>query len=777
MVEVKNPLATLMKQRYGISRQSSLTITDKDNLFSTFKKVANYIYKNDDWKEQDYCDAIKSYLENTQMGNKVLSVKRTSIGANKVGSSANGKDVFEVQSLSANKESKTRYMVIDVDNRSWKTQGDRWTHRNRDGVIWYTGNQNYTLGYGKLLHDIYNEWLRGPLKYHHDISPNDFKSFMSRFANHKYSSKTYSSEFEPELIGDLTHEEFIRATQQVDPNSKGRVLRPEFLNNHPEFKQAYGQLGMEYHFSDRVQQHYHLKHMCLEFVNKYLQNTYNIIRQQRYEHSLNQQARAKSWETKKNINKETKHIMKMTPLHKYFEGIELDNDVDLRQFSRFQDELMRLMKRLPTGPYKPILRLRKLGNHHASGMYVPALNTLIVDFRKPSEIYKDRAANGHEEASYSSFIHEYGHYLDRYLADKNGLSLSLQPKFLNIQQQYAKNLKNNSVLNTKDFDYYTTPTEAFARAFELYTHDDCGLRGNLNKDQLNGVEYQAFDQDLRAAVTNYFDSFKEIKELRRTLNIDTSVENEQHISDDRQNTKQLNDFEKLSAFSFDLLNKWTQDSHQLEELISASASHLDMCNPNRIIAYDKWGKEMPDLVSSSTLLKHGIAGYQYPKVSYIQGFAKVGQSWKSERLYNVSELFESMVNRPHHYDELKKIQANQRITGNPRTVTKIVERQIPNKESSGLSETDLVRNKISRYLLAQTYSDTKEKAPFRFTVAERKVIDNLSSKERQDLYTSSVRKSWGNESKIQQGLKHGLKRGIDLSGLNKSLTIGQQKER
>ncbi len=95
--EVRNPLTTLMKQRYGINRQSSLRLTDKDTLFSTFRKVANYIYKNGDWQEQDYCDAIKHYLEDTQMEDKVLAVKRTSIGASKIGNSAKGKEVFEVQ--------------------------------------------------------------------------------------------------------------------------------------------------------------------------------------------------------------------------------------------------------------------------------------------------------------------------------------------------------------------------------------------------------------------------------------------------------------------------------------------------------------------------------------------------------------------------------------------------------------------------------------------------------------------------------------------------------
>lgn len=770
--EVRNPLTTLMKQRYGINRQSSLRLTDKDTLFSTFRKVANYIYKNGDWQEQDYCDAIKHYLEDTQMEDKVLAVKRTSIGASKIGNSAKGKEVFEVQTNG--QKSKIKYMVIDADNHSWETQGDRWTHRNRDGVFWYTGNQNYTLGYGKLLHDVYNNWLRGPLKYHNDISPDKFKNFLSRFVKHSYSGKSYSSEFTSELIGSLTHDEFMKATEP-DEDKHRRVLTAEFMDKHPLFKQTYDQPGIKYYFYEESQKQAHMKYMCLSFINNYLQNTYNIIRQQRYEHSLNEQSHAKAWETKKNINKETQHIMKMTPLHKYFEGIELDSDVDLRQFSKFQDETMRLMKRLPQGDEQPILRLRKLGNHHAAGMYVPALNTIIVDFRKPSEIYKDQGATTHEEASYSSFIHEYGHYLDRYLGDRNGLSLSLQSEFLTIQQQYAKNLKAVSDSGAKEFDYYTTPTEVFARAFEIYTRDECGLRGNLNKNQLNGIEYQAFDQNLQEKLTNYFDRINEVHELRKTLNLDTSIEEEHHISDDRQNSKRLQKSEELAAFSTDLLEKWTKNSHQLEELISASPKHLDMCNPNRIIAYDKWGQNVPDLVSSSTLIAHGIPTYRYPNVSYIQGYFKKDKTWESQRLYNVSELSEAMINRPRDYAELKKIQHKQRVKGDEKIVGKIVDKQLSALQTN--ESLEAIKNKIAHYLLTQTYSDTNEKAPFRFTSEERKLVDNLPSKEKQELYTSAIRKSWKAEPKIQQGIKHGLKHGVDISGLSKSLTLKQSFNR
>ena len=777
-MEAKNPLATLMKQRYGISRQSSITITDKDNLFSVVRKLANYIYKNGDWKEQDYCDAIKFYLEDTKMEDKVLSVKRTSIGASKVGREAEGKEVFEVQSQSANKDPKLQYMVIDPDNRSWKTQGERWTHRNHDGVFWYTGNQNYTLGYGKLFNDIYNTWLQGSLEYHRDINPDDFKEFLSSFAKHTYSSKDYQYKFETDLIDKLTHEEFMQATKPDNHYKEARVLTSEFMENHPEFKKAYGQPGTTRYFYERDQTRSHMRYRLLQFIDKYLQNTYNIIRQQKYEHDLANTSYARSWETKKNINKETQHIMEMTPLHKHFEGIELDNDVDLRQFSRFQDEAMRLMERLPDGHEKPILRLRKLGNHRAAGMYVPALNTLIVDFRRPSEVYANRQANSKEEASYSSFIHEYGHYLDYTLRKEGTPPLSLKPEFAIVQQLYAHKLQNyKALLSSKDINYLTTPTEVFARAFEIYTHDDCGLRGNLNKDRLLGPQYEAFDKGLRMEVASYFDQIPAIRNLRKTLNIDTSVEPERTFSDDRQNSIELKEQEKLANFSVDLLEKWTKDSHRLEGLISTTPKHLDMCNPNRIIAYDKWGERMPKLVSSSELLKKGIAAKKYPQVSYIQGYVKHGQKWESERLFNTKELAEAMLNKPRDYDSLQQLIHRQpKVRGKQQTVEKAVAKEITIPNSDPLEQ---IKNKISRYMLIQKYSETKEKAPFRFTQVEKDLVDKLSSKDKQQLYVSAVRNTWHKEPQIQQALKHGMRRTVDLSGLRQQLSINllNKKER
>ena len=42
--EIKHPLVTLMKQKYGVTKQSSLRLNSDDSLFVVFRKIANYIY-------------------------------------------------------------------------------------------------------------------------------------------------------------------------------------------------------------------------------------------------------------------------------------------------------------------------------------------------------------------------------------------------------------------------------------------------------------------------------------------------------------------------------------------------------------------------------------------------------------------------------------------------------------------------------------------------------------------------------------------------------------
>ncbi|OQO83375.1 hypothetical protein BH739_16400 [Enterococcus casseliflavus] len=62
MTNETNTLTTLMKQKYGVSKSSPLKFTPKDNLFTKFRKLAMYIYKNGDWTTEDELRAVSTLL-------------------------------------------------------------------------------------------------------------------------------------------------------------------------------------------------------------------------------------------------------------------------------------------------------------------------------------------------------------------------------------------------------------------------------------------------------------------------------------------------------------------------------------------------------------------------------------------------------------------------------------------------------------------------------------------------------------------------------------------
>ncbi|MCJ0583915.1 hypothetical protein MMJ10_11670, partial [Enterococcus cecorum] len=191
----------------------------------------------------------------------------------------------------------------------------------------------------------------------------------------------------------------------------------------------------------------------------------------------------------------------------HFKYVEIDNEVDLNKYQKFEKELNTLLPHLPQAESQAELRLRKLGRHKALGLFVPDFNTIVVDFRSSKDTH---VVGG---VGIQSFIHEYGHYLDFNFDEGN---LSLSSAFQPIVKEYQKELNKETYKDffdmqgkdgKYDLDYYTIPTEVFARAFELYTHE-IGLRSNLmHTDMLyrSSVPYKAFTPENRERITQYFD--------------------------------------------------------------------------------------------------------------------------------------------------------------------------------------------------------------------------------------------------------------------------------
>ena len=195
-----------------------------------------------------------------------------------------------------------------------------------------------------------------------------------------------------------------------------------------------------------------------------------------------------------------------------YEGKEFDYNL----FRKVEEDFEEICNKLPHASAQPELKLRKLGKHKAIGLYAPFLNILAVDVRNTE-----------------SFIHEYGHYLDYKHGNKASESYSLEDNFEHIITAYSNNFKIISKKKEDDlltrlmkaskdpipsvvsleekrlsselelvkqtekmFDYFTTPTEIFARGFELWVFETITSNSSLLKSKeeySNRIEYTSFN--------------------------------------------------------------------------------------------------------------------------------------------------------------------------------------------------------------------------------------------------------------------------------------------
>ena len=219
----------------------------------------------------------------------------------------------------------------------------------------------------------------------------------------------------------------------------------------------------------------------------------NFRAQAKYVKQASAKTTARAWEDKLHPDKTHQQMMADTALNDTFSKVEIDNDVSAEEFADFEATWEEAAKRLPQIPGRaaPTLRIRKLGRHKATGMYFPHVNTVVVDVRDSS-----------------SMVHEMGHYYD--IATQN--NASLDSGFVDVVDSYSKNLvmpkeAAHSSARAMKADYYQTPTEVFARGFEMWAHERQGVRGRvLNPNKFNGFAYAPFhNPELKTKLFAFFD--------------------------------------------------------------------------------------------------------------------------------------------------------------------------------------------------------------------------------------------------------------------------------
>lgn len=241
--------------------------------------------------------------------------------------------------------------------------------------------------------------------------------------------------------------------------------------------------------------------VAFEFFMLFVRQHHEEKRHERYERELADSA-ARVFETKRNIPEKYLKSMAASRLNDVFGYVEIDADCDLDQIKEIEKEFLGFKQEFfKNSLFKDhAIRFRKLGRHHASGLYFPSIRCLCVDIRTPS-----------------SFIHEYLHMID-HSVEANEKDHSARRGFYAIRVQYevllrswmkeqkaedpvVKVLKGNTKYN---LSYYLEPTEIFARCGEMYFKRIMEVNSSLLGCN-NGFAYPQ-DEGLMRMVKEYFDS-------------------------------------------------------------------------------------------------------------------------------------------------------------------------------------------------------------------------------------------------------------------------------
>ncbi len=154
------------------------------------------------------------------------------------------------------------------------------------------------------------------------------------------------------------------------------------------------------------------------------------------------------FEDKRNCDRAHREAASTGYLAEEFRHVEIDDDVDMDLFQSMTGEFR---ARDIAGELPPVdksaldLRFRKCGRHRAIGVYSPLLNAVAIDPRAPR-----------------SLLHEFAHAYDF----ERG-QLSTQEAFRHILKDFRERFDTEG-MSAREIEYYGTPTEVFARAWEVF---------------------------------------------------------------------------------------------------------------------------------------------------------------------------------------------------------------------------------------------------------------------------------------------------------------------
>lgn len=520
-------ITDLMKNTLGISKVSTkIKLNPDDNISVMFAKTAKFIYKNGlvngDWTEKDFIDGIKADLAHVLNIEKVYpsDTDPSTINSKYILSKEQEQLIYSLGKFRKTDNSYYRWQnyVYEVTYE----KGDR-TLVVVDPLSAYARNENkgYTLSsykfsfYGSTHVDLYNgSYIVGKIK----LLKRLLKKACTEKQCQEFAKKYSFMNFVPDRIPFKFKQfaaELLFGSSDSDHFKKDKKIEQAITNGtwNPDTGELHYRGG---YYSDYGVTNSLENNAFIDWISQYLFDTFSFILQAQAEQRDASNSHAKFFQQKKNINKEKRQAMhKLSDLLKdYVKGVEIDNDVDLNKLNKLIPTIKETFPLLPKAQdgSKPILRFRKLRNLKAIGVYTCFNDTIALDFRSIGNI-----------TGLQAFVHEYGHFLDYHSESETALSIT-DSKFVNgvldPVVNYLKKFRNTGFMNQGKFgfDYLCTPTEVFARAFEVYV-SFLGLNNSLIESKSHytnwkRAEYACF-KDIYQNVSDYFDS--EYPSLRESI--------------------------------------------------------------------------------------------------------------------------------------------------------------------------------------------------------------------------------------------------------------------
>lgn len=291
--------------------------------------------------------------------------------------------------------------------------------------IYYAPQLSSVLDFLDLItKEVVAEKLKGWISHQNQ----QFKAGFNVVANQKQYFKDY-----PDLPMDFQSAEFDAYVNNISINRIYKVLIRSvgnYLLGSPAKNKSILQIMSEY-----------LYELYLDDFNITLMEEYDRVQKSEY---------ARSFETKRNIPTKIQAAMDSTKFLDYgFSFVEFDEQFDLTKLPDIEEQWGLIHSALPKSENKPELRFRKIEHRKAHGVYFPAFDCITISVR-----------------NVNSMVHEYGHHID-FTFDKEQ-NLSMSDEFRPILKKYQKYLSDSGVYKGAMLNYFLTPTEVFARAFEIY---------------------------------------------------------------------------------------------------------------------------------------------------------------------------------------------------------------------------------------------------------------------------------------------------------------------